>query len=335
MSKAKTKTYCIARLAVTYRSINELKPDPANPRLHSKKQIRQIANSIAKFGFCNPVLIDEDKQIIAGHGRVEAAKLLGIAAVPTCRLSHLSEADKRAYILADNKLAEKAGWDKQLLAIELQCLIDLDVEIELTGFEMPEIDIILEDAREADGASSGPEDSVPQHSSGPAVTRTGDLWLLGNHRLLCADARDEAAYDRLLEGAKAEFVFTDPPYNVAIDGNVCGLGRIRHREFAMGCGEMSEPEFTTFLQTIFDRLTEHTIDGSIHQICMDWRHMWEMLAAGRQVYSELKNLCIWNKTNAGMGSFYRSKHELVFVWKSGSAGHVNNFELGQHGNQDR
>jgi len=319
------------QMKIDYTRVCELRPYPNNARTHSKKQVRQIANSIARFGFCNPVLIDDAKQIVAGHGRAEAAKLLGIDAVPTCRLSHLSEADKRAYILADNKLAEKAGWDKQLLAIELQCLIDLDVEIELTGFEMPEIDIILEDAREADGASSGPEDSVPQHSSGPAVTRTGDLWLLGNHRLLCADARDEAAYDRLLEGAKAEFVFTDPPYNVAIDGNVCGLGRIRHREFAMGCGEMSEPEFTTFLQTIFDRLTEHTIDGSIHQICMDWRHMWEMLAAGRQVYSELKNLCIWNKTNAGMGSFYRSKHELVFVWKSGSAGHVNNFELGQHG----
>ena len=172
---------------------------------------------------------------------------------------------------------------------------------------------------------------VPEHSSGPAVSQTGDLWLLGNHRLLCADARDEAAYDRLLEGAKAEFVFTDPPYNVAIDGHVCGLGRIRHREFAMGCGEMSETEFTAFLQTVFDRLAEHTIDGSIHQICMDWRHMWEMLAAGRKVYSELKNLCVWNKTNAGMGSFYRSKHELVFVWKSGSAAHINNFELGQHG----
>src|SRR5438874_1721218 len=312
----------------------ELQPYPNNARTHSKKQVRQIANSIAKFGFCNPVLIDEDKQIIAGHGRVEAAKLLGIAAVPTCRLSHLSEADKRAYILADNKLAEKAGWDKQLLAIELQCLIDLDVEIELTGFEMPEIDIILEDAREADGASGGPEDAVPQHSSGPAVTQTGELWLLGHHRLLCADARDGAAYDRLLEGAKAEFVFTDPPYNVAIDGNVCGLGRIRHREFAMGCGEMSEVEFTTFLKTVFDRLAEHTIDGSIHQICMDWRHMWEMLAAGRQLY-ELKNLCVWNKTNAGMGSFYRSKHELVFVWKSGSAVHINNFELGQYGRNRR
>jgi len=317
-------------MKIEFTRVRDLRPYPNNARTHSRKQIRQIANSIAKFGFCNPVLIDDDRQIIAGHGRVEAAKLLDIDAVPTCRLSHLSEADKRAYILADNKLAEKAGWDKQLLAIELQCLIDLDVEIELTGFEMPEIDIILEDAREADGAPGGPEDAVPQHSSGPAVTQTGDLWLLGNHRLLCADARDGAAYDRLLEGAKAEFVFTDPPYNVAIDGNVCGLGRIRHREFAMGCGEMSEVEFTTFLKTVFDRLAEHTIDGSIHQICMDWRHMWEMLAAGRQVY-ELKNLCVWNKTNAGMGSFYRSKHELVFVWKSGSAAHINNFELGQHG----
>jgi DNA modification methylase len=309
----------------------ELRPYPNNARTHSRKQVRLIASSIAKFGFCNPVLIDDEKQIIAGHGRVEAAKLLGIDAVPTCRLSHLSEADKRAYILADNRLAEKAGWDKQILAIELQYLIDLDIGIELTGFEMPEVDIILEDAREAGGASSGPEDAVPRHPSGPAVSRTGDLWLLGTHRLLCADARDEAAYDRLLEGAKAEFVFTDPPYNVAIDGHLCGLGRVRHREFAMGCGEMSEMEFTTFLRTVFDRLAEHTIDGSIHQVCMDWRHMWEMLAAGRQVYSELKNLCVWNKTNAGMGSFYRSKHELVFVWKSGGAAHINNFELGQHG----
>ncbi len=312
-------------------SVHELRPYPNNARTHSKKQIRQIANSITKFGFCNPVLIDDAKQIIAGHGRVEAAKLLGIDAVPTCRLSHLSEADKRAYILADNKLAEKAGWDKELLAIELQGLIDLDVEIELTGFEMPEIDLILEDAREANGASSGPEDDVPQYPSGPVVSQAEDLWLLGNHRLLCADARDPTAYESLLEGAKAEFVLTDPPYNVVIDGNVCGLGRIRHRDFAMGCGEMNEAEFIAFLETVFERLAENTVDGSIHQICMDWRHMWEMLAAGRKVYGELKNLCVWNKGNAGMGSFYRSKHELVFVWKSGAAAHTNNFELGQHG----
>jgi DNA modification methylase len=318
-------------MKVEYTRVGDLRPYPNNARTHSRKQIRQIANSITRFGFCNPVLIDDDRQIIAGHGRVEAAKQLGIDAVPTCRLSHLTEADKRAYILADNKLAEKAGWDRQLLAIELQGLIELDFEIELTGFEMPEIDVILEDAAEATGIASGPEDVVPQYSSGPAVTQTGDRWILGDHRLLCGDARDQAAYDRLLEGAKAEFVFTDPPYNVVVDGNICGLGRIRHREFAMGSGEMSEAEFTAFLQTVFDRLAENTIDGSIHDICMDWRHMPEMLAAGRKVYSELKNLCVWNKSNAGMGSFYRSKHELVFVWTSGTAAHINNFELGQHG----
>src|SRR3989454_557275 len=204
-------------MEIEYIPVRELRPYPNNARTHSKKQIQQIANSIAKFGFCNPVLIDDAKQIIAGHGRVEAAKVLGIDAVPTCRLSHLSEADKRAYILADNKLAEKAGWDKELLAIELQGFIDLDFEIELTGFEMPEIDLILEDAREQSGASSGPEDDVPQCPSGPIGSRTGDFWVLGNPRLLCADARDRTAYESLLEGAKAEFVLTDPPYNVAIE----------------------------------------------------------------------------------------------------------------------
>src|SRR5437588_11810954 len=197
-------------MKIDYTRVCELRPYPNNARTHSKKQVRQIANSIARFGFCNPVLIDDKKQIIAGHGRVEAAKLLGIDAVPTCRLSHLSEADKRAYILADNKLAENAGWDKELLAIELQGLIDLDFEIELTGFEIPEIDLILEDAREAKEEASGPEDRVPQYPSGPLVSQAADLWVLGKHHLLCADARDQTAYESLLEGAKAEFVFTDP-----------------------------------------------------------------------------------------------------------------------------
>jgi DNA modification methylase len=318
-------------MQIEYAPARELRPHPNNARTHSRKQIRQIARSIEKFGFCNPILVDDAKQIIAGHGRVEAAKLLGIDAVPTCQLSHLSEADKRAYVLADNKLAEKAGWDGELLAIELQGLIELDVDMELTGFETAEIDLILEEARETRGEPSGPEDTPPEISIGPAVSQIGDLWLLGSHRLLCGDARDQAAYGQLLAGAKAEFVFTDPPYNVAIDGHVCGLGRVHHRDFAMGCGEMSEAEFTVFLKTVFGLLVENTVDGSIHQICMDWRHMEEMLGAGCQVYSELKNLCVWNKTNAGMGSFYRSKHELVFVWKSGSAAHLNNFELGQHG----
>src|SRR5262245_10661027 len=318
-------------MKIDYTPVRELQPYANNARTHSRRQVRQIANSIKKFGFCNPVLIDDDKQISAGPGRVEAAKLLGMEGVPTCRLSHLSDTDKRAYVLADNRLAERAGWDKELLAIELQGLIELDVDVELIGFEMAEVDLILEEAHEATGAQDEPEDDTPEPAPGPAVTQTGDLWLLGTHRMLCADSRDQTAYDHLLEGAKAEFVFTDPPYNVAIDGNVCGLGRVRHREFAMGSGEMSEAEFTAFLQTVFGRLAHNTIDGSIHQICIDWRHLGEMLGAGRTVYSELKNLCVWNKTNAGMGSFYRSKHELVFVWKSGAAAHTNNFELGQYG----
>jgi DNA modification methylase len=311
--------------------VDKLTPYPGNARKHSRKQIRQVAKSIERFGFTNPVLIDDDAQIIAGHGRVEAAKLLGMKSVPTLRLSHLSAADKRAYIIADNRLAEKAGWDRELLAIELQALVDLDFDIELTGFETSAVDIILEDADEATGKTGGPEDKVPDPLPGPAVSQPGDLWVLGNHRLICSDARNDDAYERLMCGEKATFVFTDPPYNVRIDGHVCGSGAIRHREFAMASGEMSSEAFSGFLTTVFGRLAAHTTDGSIHDICMDWRHIDEMMTAGRAVYTELKNLCIWNKTNAGMGSFYRSQHELVFIWKSGEAAHVNNFELGQHG----
>jgi DNA modification methylase len=318
-------------MQIEYTLLRQLRPYPNNARTHSRAQVKQIAKSIKKFGFCNPVLVDDDKQIIAGHGRVEAAKLLGIDAVPTVRLSHLSEADKRAYILADNKLAAKAGWDRDILAIELQGLLDLDFEVELTGFDMGEIDIILDDDQEAKGETTGPEDEVPAALPGPTVSQAGDLWVLGNHRLLCGDARDDAAYCQLLNDEKVEFVFTDPPYNVAIDGNVSGLGQVRHREFAMASGEMSETEFVGFLTTVFERLAIHSEAGSIHDICMDWRHLAEMMAAGNAVYSELKNMCVWVKTNAGMGTFYRSQHELIFIWKSGDGAHINNFELGQHG----
>ena len=316
---------------IEYTLVRDLRPYAQNARTHSKKQIRQIAKSIKRFGFCNPVLVDDDNQIIAGHGRVEAAKLLEMSAVPTVQISHLSEKDKRAYILADNKLAEKAGWDREILALELQGLIDLGVDIEITGFETSEVDLILDEAREASDAPTGPEDTIPPYTDGCAVTQPGDIWAMGQHRLMCGDARDPATYRSLLERSKADFVFTDPPYNVPIDGHVCGLGRIRHGNFAMGCGEMSETQFTSFLEDVFRPLAANTVDGSIHQICMDWRHMPEMLAAGRKVYTELKNLCVWNKNNGGMGSFYRSKHELVFVWKNGDAAHINNFELGQHG----
>ena len=309
--------------------VRDLRPYDRNARTHSKKQIRQIAKSIERFGFCNPVLIDDDNRIIAGHGRVAAAKLLKRSEVPTVRLSHLSPADRRAYILADNKLAENAGWDREMLAIELQGLIDLNFDLDIIGFEAPEVDLLMEEVSDHDSDEAAAND-VPEVLSDP-VSRSGDLWALGHHYLLCGDARDASAYELLMRGSRAAFVFTDPPYNVPINGHVSGLGQIRHREFAMGCGEMSQLQFTRFLADVFLQLAQHSIDGSIHQVCMDWRHLREMLDAGEEVYSELKNLCVWNKNNAGMGSFYRSKHELVFVWKSGTAAHVNNFELGQHG----
>jgi DNA modification methylase len=316
------------QLAITYRAVTDLKPYPRNARTHSRKQLKQIAAAIKEFGFTNPVLIDESDQIIAGHGRVAAAKLLGVAEVPTLQLSHLSPLQKRAYILADNRLAEKAGWDKEILAVELQGLLDDGFEVVLTGFEVPEVDVVLDMSAEAKSDRHA-DDDIP--AVGPAISRPGDLWRLGNHRLLCGNALDSGCYGTLLGGAKAALVITDPPYNVAINGHVGGKGQIQHRDFAMGCGEMTSSDFTTFLTKTFEHLVANSADGSIHYAFMDWRHMQEMLEAGHAVYSELKNLCVWNKTNGGMGSFYRSKHELVFVWKAGTAPHLNNFELGQHG----
>jgi len=311
--------------------LDRLTPYKGNARTHTKKQIRQIAESIQRYGFNNPVLIDDAGEIIAGHGRVEAAKLLGLIGIPALRLSHLSAPEKRAYILADNKLAEKAGWDRDLLAIELQGLIDLDFEVELTGFEVPEIDFILQDVDASKAEASGPEDRIPDPLPDVSITRPGDLWVLGKHRILCGNALTENDYERLLDGEKADLIFTDPPFNVPIDGHACGKGSIHHREFAMASGEMTKEDFTEFLTGAFRHLVAHSKDGSIHDVCMDWRHIAEMMAAGNAVYSELKNLCVWAKSNGGMGSFYRSRHELVFIWKSGTAPHSNNFELGQHG----
>ena len=310
-------------------SVHALHPYDRNARTHSKKQIRQIAKSIERFGFCNPVLIDNENRIIAGHGRVAAAKHLKRETVPTVRLSHLSPADRRAYIIADNKLALNAGWDREMLAIELQGLIDLNFDVDILGFDTAEIDLLMEDISAAAIEESN-EDVVPDLEIKP-VSQLGDLWTLGGHTLVCGDARSDQHYHLLMRSDRAAFVFTDPPYNVPIDGHVSGLGNVRHREFAMASGEMSRAEFTRFLTDVFRHLVHYSADGSIHQICMDWRHLGEMLDAGEEVYSELKNLCIWNKDNAGMGSFYRSKHELVFVWKNGLAAHLNNFELGQHG----
>ncbi|NQV43940.1 MAG: ParB N-terminal domain-containing protein [Rhodospirillales bacterium] len=318
-------------LTIDHLPADTLTPYARNARTHSKKQIRQIAHSIETFGWTNPILVDSAGGIVAGHGRVAAAKLLGIDMVPTICLEDLSEAQIRAYVIADNRLAENAGWDREMLAIEFQGLIELDLEFDVTstGFEMPEIDILIGefDATREDEAG----DEIPTLADGPPVTRPGDIWHLGRHRLICGDATDRDICGQLLSGALAQMVFTDPPYNVPIDGHVSGLGMVKHREFAMASGEMTQAQFTAFLTTVFENLAAHSADGAIQFICMDWRHIGELIAAGSAAFTELKNMCVWAKTNGGMGSLYRSQHELVFVFKTGSAPHINNVELGRHG----
>jgi DNA modification methylase len=316
---------------IEMRPVSALRPYARNARKHSKKQVKQIAASIQRFGFTNPILLTAEGTIIAGHGRLEAAKELGLKEVPTLSLTHLSPQEVQAYVLADNKLALNAGWDKELLALELQELIDFDFDVELTGFSLAEIDFALDQAVDADPTSPlGPEDAVPEPPV-HAVSRPGDVWLLGRHVLVCGDAREANAYDLLLGDERVDLIFTDPPYNVKIAGHVSGLGKVKHREFAMAAGEMSRDRFTAFLRETLGQGAERCRDGAIAFVCMDWRHMGELLEAGHAVFDELKNLCVWNKTNAGMGSFYRSKHELVFVFKKGSDEHVNSFGLGETG----
>lgn len=318
-------------LQIEQTPIATLRKQNRNARTHTRRQIQQIAGSIKRFGFTNPILTDDNLQILAGHGRLEAAKIIGLTAVPSIRLSHMSEAEKRAYVIADNAIALKAGWDREILAIELQELVDLGFEIELTGFETAEVDLMLDEWKLSANGDDEPEDEHPNLEATEPVSRPGDLWLLGSHRLLCGDARNPESYKRVLGPDRADVVFTDPPYNVRVDGHVSGLGRIRHREFAMASGEMTEKEFVMFLEGVFARIAEVSRDGALHYICMDWRHLYEALSAGRSVYSSFLNLCVWNKNNGGMGSLYRSKHELVLLFKVGTAPHTNNIELGRHG----
>lgn len=316
-------------LRVAWRAPGALKPAPHNARTHSERQIAQIMGSIEQFGFTNPVLLDGDDGIIAGHGRVEAARRLGLAMVPTIALSHLSAVEQRVYALADNKLALNSGWDENLLRIELGILGDLDLgfEIDLTGFSTPELDLLLAE----DGAGKIDKDDVTAEPKRWSTTQPGDLWQVGDHRLLCGDSREPASFDRVMSGDRARMVFSDPPYNVRIDGHVGGLGAIKHGEFAMASGEMSSAEFAAFLELAFRNAAAVSVDGALHYQCMDWRHINEMMRGGEAAYSELKNVCVWAKDNGGMGSLYRSQHELVFVWKVGTAPHLNNVELGKNG----
>lgn len=320
------------RIAVTYRAVDSLKPDPKNPRRHDPKQIRQIAASIKAFGFNVPIAVDSNLSVLAGHGRLEAARSLAWKQVPTISLAHLSDAQKRAFMLADNRLTDTSVWDNQLLAENLQELsvLDLDFEIETTGFELPEIELRIESLNATSGEGEDAADDVPALSA-KAISKVGDIWLLGPHRVCCGDALDPKAYASLMGDERAAMVFTDPPFNVPIKGHVSGKGKISHREFAMATGEMSEAEFTSFLTRVFGLLAAYSRPGALHFQCMDWRHLAALLAAGRLSYDAFVNLCVWVKGNGGMGSLYRSRHELVAVFKHGKAKHRNNIQLGSFG----
>jgi DNA modification methylase len=326
-------TKVLNRLEVITRPISDLKFNPNNPRQHSPRQIRQIAKSIDTFGLVVPVLIDGGLTILAGHGRVLAAQLLGWNEVPTILLDHLTEAQAAAFAIADNRLTEISLWDKKLLAQQLKGLsiLNLDFDLDVTGFEVGEIDFMIEQLDVRPQGEPDPADQLPSIEDAMPVSRPGSLWLLGNNRVHCGNALRPDSYVALMNCKKASIVISDVPYNVRIVGNVSGLGAIKHRDFIMASGEMSVGQYTEFLALAPSHFARHSVSGSIHYIFIDWRHIGELLAAGKQIYQEVKNMCVWAKDTPGMGSFYRSQTELIFVFKHGRDRHRNNIQLGQFG----
>jgi DNA modification methylase len=321
------------RLVVVVRQITELILDPKNPRLHSRQQIRQIARSIEAFGFCVPVLTHGEGHVVAGHGRILACQELGWREVPTISLAHLTHTQARAFIIADNRLTDNSTWDEQLLGQQLKELaeVHLEFQLEATGFEVGEIDLLIEGVSPAPEGANDPGDRIPDPPATPPVSQLADLWLLGHHRLSCGSALEEGTYHTLMEQTQAAMVFTDPPYNVPIEGHASGLGRVVHQDFVMASGELSEAEFIAFLTQTCRLVAQASVDGALIYVCMDWRHLPELFAAGQAAALDLKNLCVWDKETGGMGSLYRSQHELVLVFKSGTLAHQNNVQLGQYG----
>jgi len=309
-------------------STSSLRPDPRNARKHPDKQINQLAANIRRFGFPIPILVDQDDMIVAGHGRWEAAKRLELARVPVIRRHFFDAAERRAFALADNRLAELSSWDPEILSGELEILFESGFDIETIGFSTADLDFAIVNDEAPPKPAKAERVDLPDPTE-QAVSRIGDLWLIGPHRLVCGDARDTVCWEALLGDDRARLVFADGPYNVPIDGHVSGTGN--HREFVMAAGEMTAPEFTTFQRTVFRNCVRFSVDGSIHYQCMDWRHTREILDAADGVYNQFKQLIVWAKTNGSMGTFYRSRHELVFVFKAGKAKHVNNFGLGDTG----
>lgn len=309
--------------------IGDLVPDPTNARIHDEKQVRDLAANMHEFDQISPTLVDEANGMLAGHGRRKAALLNGVTHVPCIRILGLTAQQKKALALADNKLHDMSSFDPDRLLATLIELDVLDYDIGLAGFDTAELDALQESLSAIDEVAD-PADQMPLPGL-PAVSRLGDLWLLGTHRLLCANSLEEESFKKLLDNKRADLIFCDQPFNVPVNGHVSGNGKVRHREFAFASGEMSPAEFTSFLISTMILMARYSTDGSIHYQCIDWRHIGEMRKAGEAAYTELKNICVWVKDSPGMGSFYRSQHELVFVFKNGKAPHQNNIQLGRNG----
>ena len=326
----KASSRSVDRSEIQLLPLRTLKRGLKNARTHSKKQIKQVAPSILRFGWPSPILADEDRQIICGHARWEAAKQLGRKDVPVLVMRGLSDAEKRALALADNKIPANAGWDRKLLAEELgdlaSLLPDCNLTLDITGFAPAEIDGLMLDFDNSEHDSADASCAI----AGQPISRSGELWQLDGHRVLCGDACDQGDWARLMGSDRANMLIADCPYNVQISKTL-GRGKIKHREFAVASGEMTSPEFTGFLTRWMRLAVQFSHDGSMHYIFIDWRHLGEVHNAGHAVFGPLQNLVVWNKTNAGQGSFYRSQHELIFLYKNGDASHLNNVELGRHG----
>ena len=302
----------------------EIKPDPRNARTHPAKQIGQIERSITKNRWSNPILVDEAGVIIAGHARCLAARNLKLPAVPVIIIRGLTEAQKRSLRIADNKIALNSGWDLDLLGREIRELRAESPDLEIPGFEVGELDSMLLEPVDPE------EEAIPPMAA-TAVSRSGDIWRIGSHRVICGDVREPSLLTQVVGGAKMDAAFLDPPYNVVVDGHAGGKGRTKHREFAMASGEMTPEEFAAFLGEALGACARVSRDGAVHFVCMDHHHVEELLQAGRAVYGKRLNICVWNKSNAGMGALYRSKHELVFVYRVGQAQHFNAVQLGKYG----
>ena len=330
MENTKPSQIQISSRVVRMVEIRMLKPYAQNPRVHSIKQIEKIKKSIQQFGFTAPILVDNELNIVAGHARYEAMKQLNAVQIPTIQLENLTPEQIKAYRLADNRIAEDSEWDKNLLKIEFKELLDLNFEVIDTGFEIPEIDSLTFELISDENKENEDSEVCSLLDSIPHRVQKGDVWALGEHKLICSDALNQESFDSLLQGEKAEIVITDPPYNVKIKGHVCGNGKITHKDFTMASGEMTDKEFFEFSKTFMTRLIENSTDGSLHYIFIDWRGIKTFLNAGEQ-YKALKNICVWDKTTGGMGSLYRSQHEFVCVFKNGQSPHINNIQLGSKG----